>query len=37
MCDKENIILPENIFITYKRIKSPDVSDKEIENKILEK
>ena len=37
VCDKENIILPENIFIAYKRIKNPGVSDKEIEDKILEK
>lgn len=37
VCDKENIILPENITIAYKRIKKPDVSDKEMENKILEK
>ena len=37
VCDEENVILPENIFIAYKRIKKPDVSDKEIEDKILEK
>lgn len=37
LCDKEYTISPENIFIAYKRIKKPNVSEKEIENKILKK
>ena len=37
VCDKDNIISPNDICIAYKRIFKPDVSDDEIQKKILEK
>ena len=34
ICKKENIVAPNNIFISYKRIKRPDVPDQDIQKAI---
>ena len=37
VCGQENIISPNDIYVAYKRILKPNVSDEEIQRKILEK